>query len=295
MDDAESLRALGHALDLGITFVDTAATYGAGQSERLVGRAVRGRRDEVVLATKFGYDVDEAGRAARHYDAVEADSDVARRLPADLERSLERLGTDHVDVLLLHVGELAVGRALDAVEVLETLVDQGKVRTYGWSTDRTDAVRAFAAAGPRCGVVEQELSVLDGNPELLDLCAELRLGSINRAPLGMGLLTGKFGPASTFAPDDVRHRAQWHPGFRDGRPTREWLDRIAAVREVLTSEGRTPAQGALAWIWARSPLTVPVPGFKTVAQVADNCGGLDRGPLRPDQLAEIDRILAAAG
>lgn len=294
VDDDESLRALRHALDLGVTFLDTAATYGAGHSERLVGRAVRGRRDEVVIATKFGYDVDEAGRAARHYDAVEEEGDVARRLPADLERSLERLGTDHVDVCLLHVGGLTVDRALEAREVLETLVGQGKIRTYGWSTDRTDAVRAFATAGPHCGVVEQQLSVLDGNLELLALCEELQLGSIVRAPLGMGLLTGKFGPASTFAPDDVRHVAQWHPGFRDGRPAPEWLERIAAVREVLTSEGRTLAQGALAWIWARSPLTVPVPGFKTVAQVADNCGALDRGPLRPEQLAEIDGILVPA-
>jgi aryl-alcohol dehydrogenase-like predicted oxidoreductase len=165
------------------------------------------------------------------------------------------------------------------------------IRTYGWSTDRSDAVRAFSSL-PGCSVVQQGLSVLDdANPELLALCEEFDLASINRGPLGMGLLTGKFTPASTFAADDQRHVAEWHPGFRDGRPTADWLDKLAAIRGVLTSEGRTLAQGALAWIWARSPRTVPIPGFKTVAQVEENCGALAAGPLTADQMAEIDRIL----
>ncbi len=105
--------------------------------------------------------------------------------------------------------------------------------------------------------------------ELLALCEELNLASINRGPLGMGLLTGKFVPDTTFANDDVRHHAEWHPGFKDGKPTRDWLDKLASIREVLTSGGRTLSQGALAWIWARSPKTVPIPGFKTVAQVEE--------------------------
>ena len=220
-----------------------------------------------------------------------AESDVASRLQADVEASLRRLGTDYIDVYQLHVWGLAVDRALDARAVLDELVEHGKVRTYGWSTDRVDAVRAFAAS-PRCGVVQQGLSVLDVvNPEMLDLCDELDLASINRGPLGMGLLTGKFTPASTFASDDQRRVAEWHPGFRDGRPTTEWLDKLAAIRDVLMSHGRTLGQGALAWIWARSPRTVPIPGFKTVGQVEENCGAIAHGPLAPDQMTEIDRIL----
>jgi aryl-alcohol dehydrogenase-like predicted oxidoreductase len=290
VDDAESMRAIHCALDMGVTFFDTAANYGAGYSERLLAKAFKGRRNQVVIATKFGYEVDEAAKAVDYYDNNENDSDVAGRLQADVEASLKRLDTDILDVYLLHVWGLKIERALAVREVLENLVLQGKIRTYGWSTDRTDAIAEFSTT-PNCSVVEQQLSVLDGNMELLTLCEERNLASINRGPLGMGLLTGKFSPASTFAKDDVRHVAAWHPGFKDGKPAQEWLDKLASIREVLTSGGRTLTQGALAWIWARSPNTVPIPGFKTVAQVTENCKAIQFGPLSPDQMSEIDRIL----
>ncbi len=290
VDDAESLRAIQRACDLGVTFFDTAANYGAGHSERLLAQAFKGKRDQVVIATKFGYQVDEAAKAVIFYDQKEEHSDVASRLRESAEASLKRLGTDYIDVYQLHVWGLAVERALEAREVLEDLVKQGKIRAYGWSTDRVDAVKAFSAS-PNCSVVQQQLSVLDGNMELLALCEEWNLASINRGPLGMGLLTGKFVPTSTFADDDVRHHAEWHPGFKGGKPTQDWLDKLASIREVLTSGGRTLSQGALAWIWARSPLTVPIPGFKTVAQVEENCKAMEFGPLNAEQMAEIDRIL----
>jgi aryl-alcohol dehydrogenase-like predicted oxidoreductase len=276
VDDDESLRAIYRALELGVTFFDTAANYGAGSSERLLAKALKGRREQVVIATKFGYRVDEAEKAVTPYGTREEESDVAGRLRPDVEASLRRLGTDIIDVYQFHVWGLALDRAVAARKVLEELVAEGKIRTYGWSTDRVDAVRTFAE-GPHCSVVQQTLSVLNGDMELLDLCGELDLASINRGPLGMGLLTGKFSPDSTFAPDDIRHHTAWHPGFKDGRPTQEWLDKLAAIREVLTSGGRTLAQGALAWIWAASPRTVPIPGFKTVAQVEENCGALEKG------------------
>jgi aryl-alcohol dehydrogenase-like predicted oxidoreductase len=293
VDDAESLRAIHRAFDLGATFFDTAANYGAGHSERLLAQAFKGKRDKVVIATKFGYHVDEAAKAVIFYDHKEEESDVASRLKSDVEASLKRLDTDYIDVYQLHVWGLVIERALEVREVLEDLVRQGKIRTYGWSTDRTDAIKAFATS-PHCSVVQQQLSVLDGNMELLGLCEEWNLASINRGPLGMGLLTGKFVPNSTFAADDVRHHADWHPGFKNGRPTQEWLDKLASIREVLTSGGRTLSQGALAWIWARSPKTVPIPGFKTVVQVEENCKAMGFGPLNPDQMAEINHILGQA-
>ena len=293
VDDAESLRAIQTALDFGVTFFDTAANYGAGHSERLLARAFKGRRDKVIISTKFGYQVDEAAKEVVHFDASEEDSDVASRLRESVEASLNRLDTDYIDVYLLHVWGLKLERAFAAREILEELVKEGKIRTYGWSTDRADAIQAFATS-PNCGVIQQQLSVLDGNNELLALCEKLNLGSMNRGPLGMGLLTGKFAPDSTFADDDVRHHAQWHPGFKDGKPTQDWLEKLASIREVLTSGGRSLTQGALAWIWARSPLTVPIPGFKTVAQVEENCKAMEFGPLNAGQMTEIDRILGRA-
>jgi aryl-alcohol dehydrogenase-like predicted oxidoreductase len=291
VDDAESVRALRRARELGVTFFDTAANYGAGHSERLLGEAFRGRRDEVVIATKFGYDVDERAGTVTDYDGDADRSDVAGRLRSDLDASLRRLGTDYVDVYQLHVWGLSIERALEAQVVLDQLVTEGKVRAYGWSTDRADAIASLAPS-PGYAVAQQGLSVLDDeDPAILAVCDELDLASIVRGPLGMGLLTGKFTAATTFAPDDNRNVARWHPGFRDGRPTEDWLAKLDAIREVLTSNGRTLAQGALGWLWARSGRTIPIPGFKTVEQVEENCGALAHGPLAASQLAEIDRIL----
>jgi aryl-alcohol dehydrogenase-like predicted oxidoreductase len=290
MDDAESIRAIQRALELGVNFFDTAANYGAGHSERILGQAVKGRRGQVVIATKFGYHVDETAKVVAAYNEKEEDSDVAGHLPADVEASLKRLGTDYIDVYQLHVWGLSIDRALEAREGLEGLIKVGKIRTYGWSTDRTDAVREFSTS-PNCGVVQQQLSVLDGNLELLALCEEFNLASINRGPLGMGLLTGKFAPDSTFSADDVRHKVNWHPGFKDGKPTAAWLNALESIREVLTSSGRSLAQGALAWIWARSEKTVPIPGFKTVQQAEENARAMEFGPLTPAQLKEIDTLL----
>ncbi len=293
VDDAESIRAIHAALDLGVNFFDTAANYGAGRSERILGQAVRGRREKVVIASKFGYRVDEASRTVTAYGQPEEYSDAASHIREDLEKSLARLGTDYLDVYLLHIWGHKVERALAARDVLEQLVQEGKIRTYGWSTDRTDAIRAFSTS-PRCGVIQQQLSVLDGNAELLALCEEWNLASMNRGPLGMGLLTGKFSPTSSFAEEDVRRHASWHPAFQNGKPTRDWLDKLDSIRGVLSSGGRTLAQGALAWIWGRSKNTVPIPGFKTVKQVEENCGAMRFGPMTPIQMDEINRILGRA-
>jgi aryl-alcohol dehydrogenase-like predicted oxidoreductase len=293
VDDAESIRALHRAMELGINFFDTAANYGCGHSERILGQVIKDRRSRIVIATKFGYRINEAAKDVTPYGENEEDSDVAGHLRADLEASLKRLGTDYIDVYLLHVWGLSIARALEAREGLDELVKAGKIRTYGWSTDRTDAIQAFSTS-PACGVVEQQLSVLDGNAELLALCEQRNLASLNRGPLGMGLLTGKFGPGSGFSKDDVRGVASWHPGFKDGKPTQVWLDALESIREVLISNGRTLAQGALAWIWARSENTIPIPGFRTVQQVEENCRAMEFGPLTPAQMAEIDKILGRA-
>jgi aryl-alcohol dehydrogenase-like predicted oxidoreductase len=289
-DDAESTRAIHAAIDLGVDFFDTAANYGAGHSERLLGAAVRDRRDKVVIATKVGHKVDEAARNVSFYGGAESDGDVAAHLRADLERSLARLGTEYVDVYLLHVWDLSIERALEARDVFEGLVKEGKVRTYGWSTDRLDALEAFSTL-PGCGVLEQELNVFTGSADILAFAERENLASIDRAPLGMGLLTGRITPETRFGERDIRRTVDWFPGFKDGRASQEWLDNLAAIREILTSGGRTLAQGALAWLWGRSERTVPIPGFRTVAQVEENARAMEFGPLSSAQMGEIESIL----
>jgi aryl-alcohol dehydrogenase-like predicted oxidoreductase len=289
VDDAESVRALRRALEVGITFFDTADTYGAGHSERILGRALAGgRRDGAVIATKWGYTFDEATRQATGQDATPAH---LRRAVTD---SLRRLGTDRIDLYQLHLGDLPVSRAGELLVTLEELVAEGSVRSYGWSTDRPDRAAAWGRDGAHASAVQHTLSVLQDAPALLAVCATYDLASVNRGPLGMGLLTGKYTAASTLARDDVRGVAPgWLEWFRSGRPAPEWLRRVAAVRGALTADGRSLAQGALGWIWARSDRTVPIPGCRTVAQVEENAAALGRGPLPPDQFAEVERQLAA--
>lgn len=294
VDDAESTRAIHRAIELGVNFFDSAANYGAGHSERVLGAAIKGLRDKIVIATKFGYKVDEKRKEVMAYGEKEEESDVASHIRADLEASLSRLGTDYIDAYLLHVWGLSVDRALAARDVLDALVREGKIRTYGWSTDRLDAIEAFSTSAS-CGVLEQQFSVLDGNAELLAYGEKSNIASLVRGPLGMGLLTGKFSANTQFKNDDVRRHMAWHPGFKDGKPTAEWLSALESIRGVLTDGERTLAQGALAWLWARSPNAIPIPGFRNVAQVEENARAMENGPLSTEQMAEIERILKRVG
>ncbi|MER5523658.1 aldo/keto reductase [Streptomyces sp. NPDC002677] len=283
VDDEESVRAVHRALDLGVTFFDTADTYGTGHSERVLGRALGKRRDEVVVATKWGNVFDEETRTLTGSD--DSTAYVRRALTA----SLRRLGTDHVDLYQLHLADADPARAAELRDVCEELVAEGLIRAYGWSTDDPARAAVFAE-GPHCTAVQHTLNVLQDAPQLLEVAADLDLAAINRGPLAMGLLAGRRGGTGA---GDIRSRPPaWLPGFGDGSgPDSEWVARIDALRSVLTSGGRTLAQGALAWIWARSPRTVPIPGFRSVAQAEDNAGAMAKGPLTAGQLAETDRLL----
>ncbi|MFI1399216.1 aldo/keto reductase [Streptomyces sp. NPDC020681] len=287
VDDAESVAAIHRALDLGVTFFDTADTYGAGHSERVLGRALAGRRDEVVVATKWGNRFDPDTRTLTGADATPG------YVRQALTGSLARLGTDHIDLYQLHLSDAPLAQAAELRDVCEELVTEGLIRGYAWSTDDPERAALFAE-GPHCVAVQHACNVLQDAPELLDLCERRGLAGVNRSPLAMGLLTGKYGPGSRSSSGDIRATPPvWLRWFGEGGvPAPEWMARVDAVRDVLTSDGRTLAQGALGWLWARSPQTVPIPGFRTVAQVEENAGALEHGPLRPEQLEEIDKLLS---
>jgi aryl-alcohol dehydrogenase-like predicted oxidoreductase len=285
VDDAESIRAVQAAVDQGVTLFDTADAYGAGHSERVLGQALRWRRSEVLVATKFGYTYHESRREVAGTDVTPG---YVRRA---CDASLRRLRTDHIDLYQLHVADVDPAVAEDVFAVLENLVDAGKIRGYGWSTD--DPVRIRLLRGRRHARVAQfDLNVLSGSDEARTASEDAGLLGLARTPLAMGLLTGKFDSDSRLPTDDVRGGAQpWVRYFTSGRPDPQYLRRLAAVREILTSDGRTLAQGALAWIMARGQRTVPIPGFKSVSQAVENAHAAKRGPLDPDQMARIDALL----
>jgi len=283
VDDDESIRAIRRALELGVTLFDTADVYGCGHSERVLGRALAGRRDDAVIVTKVGNRFDEQTRTA-------GGSDVS---PAYLRRacdaSLRRLDTDRIDVYLIHDGIGAPEDVPAVIDVLEELVAAGKVRWYGSSMSDPAIVRAMAE-GPHMVAAQHELSVLRGELAALSVAEELGLASLNRTPLAMGLLSGRYRPDALPAADDVRRNAPWWDFFDAGAMER-WLERIADVRAELTADGRSLVQGALGWIWGRSAATLPLPGFRTVAQVQENAGAAEYGPLPGARMERIGAIL----
>ncbi len=286
VDDAESLRAIQRALDLGVTFFDTSNVYGTGHSETILGQALRGMRSQVVIATKFGNVFDPATRKITGADASPAGIRQA------CEDSLRRLACDTIDLYQFHLGGYELDQAGEVRETLEALVREGKIRAYGWSTDDPERA-AFFGEGPHCAAVQHQINVFEDAPEMLALCEKLDLASVNRGPLAMGLLTGKFQPGTTLAENDVRGEKspEWIRYFQGGKPNPVFMQKLEAIREVLTSGGRSLAQGALAWLWARSPKTVPIPGFKTVRQVEENSGAIRFGPLDAAQMSQIDTLL----
>lgn len=286
IDDDESIRSIHRALELGVTFFDTADVYGAGHSERVLGRALEGQRDDVVIATKFGNMFDES---SKQITGNSASPDYIRQA---CDASLQRLQTDYIDLYQFHLNDYDPEKAGAVRDVLEELVTTGKIRQYAWSTDFPERARIFAE-GPNCTAVQHQMNVFNDAADMVALCEELNLASINRGPLAMGLLTGKYTADSTLPADDVRGAKSpaWMRYFQGGKVNLEFLKKLELVREILTSNGRTLVQGALAWLWGRTEQTIPIPGFKTVQQVEENALAMQFGPLTADQLQEIDTLL----
>jgi aryl-alcohol dehydrogenase-like predicted oxidoreductase len=263
---------------MGVNFIDTADVYGCGHSEEVIAKAVAGKRDKVVIASKAGYTYNEQTRES---PGVCGDADYIRKC---CDESLRRLKTDHIDLYQYHLGGHPNGE--EVLGVMEDLFKKGKILSYGWSTDDPPKAKLFAEA-PHCGAIQQHMNLFGCNADTLAICEKNKVASVNRGPLAMGLLTGKFNADSAdFPKDDIRHG--WN--FKDGNIA-DQMKKLEGIRSILTSGGRTLAQGALAWIWARSEWTVPIPGFKNVKQVEENAGAMKFGPLTKEQMAEIAKLL----
>jgi len=284
-DDAQSVRAVQAAYDHGIRLFDTAANYGCGHSEELLGRALGSRRQDCLISTKFGFQVNPETKTVTNRSDDMRTMPVAEHLVDECDASLRRLGTDVIDVYFFHVWDYEPAMAEDLMDRLERLVDAGKIRSYGWSTDDPQLVGIFAA-GRHCSAVQTNLSVAVDQPDMLALCADKELAAFNRGPLAMGFLTGKYDASTQFPANDVRTRTWAVDTFQ--KPVTRHLDEL---RDILSEGGRTLAQGALAYLWARSERNLPIPGIRTAAQAEENARAMEFGPLTAESVARIHRIM----
>jgi len=283
-NDKESIAAIHRALDLGVSLFDTAPTYGAGHSEEVLGQALASRPQAIVV-TKFGNRFDPVTKKAA---APDASPDA---IVLSVEGSLRRLKRERIDLLLFHMNSYPAPDAAPVFDTLDALRQAGKIDAYGWSTDFPDRAAAFAE---REGFVaiEHAMNVFVPATALNQMIAAHDLLSIVRGPLAMGLLTGKYDARSVLPPDDIRSNTMsWLAYFKAGKVAPGFIERLAAVRDLLMTDGRTPAQGALAWLWAHSSRTLPIPGFRSVAQVEENCAAPTKGPLPGSVMAEIERVI----
>ena len=282
-DDAESIRTIHRALDLGVTFIDTAETYGPFTNEELVGRAIKGHRDEVVLATKFGR-VSHAGGGRRILDSGPANIRIAA------EGSLRRLGTDHIDLYYQHRVDPSTPIE-DTIGALAELMAQGKVCHVGLSAAGPATIRRAHAVHPVAALQsEYSLWTRDPEAEVLPLTRELGIGFVPFSPLGHGFLTGKIRSTKQFGDRDWR---KTNPRFT-GENFRHNLRIADEVEAVAAEAGATSAQVALAWLLAKGDDIAPIPGTKRVSRVEENAAA-DTIQLTAEQISTLDNLTPAAG
>jgi len=281
--DAESIRTIHRALELGVTHVDTAEIYGPYANEELVGRAVKGRRDQVVLATKFGI-LSHSGRGPGVLDSSPTSIRIA------VEGSLKRLGTDHIDLYYQHRVDPETPIE-DTVGALAELVAEGKVRYIGLSEAGPATIRRAHAVHP-VSALQTEYSLWTRDPEtdLLPLLRELGIGFVPYSPLGHGFLTGEIRSPEQLADDDWR---KTNPRFT-GENFQRNLRIVDEVTAVAAEAGATPAQIALAWLLAQGDDIAPIPGTKRVARVEENTAA-DRIALSAGQIERLNNLAPAAG
>jgi aryl-alcohol dehydrogenase-like predicted oxidoreductase len=277
-DEQESIAVIHRALDLGCNFLDTADMYGPFTNEQLVGKAIAGRRDEAVLATKFGNERREDGS----WVGINGRPEYVR---AACDASLRRLGTDHIDLYYQHRVDPTVPIE-ETVGAMAELVREGKVRHLGLSEAAPDTIRRAHAVHPITALqTEYSLWSRDPEDEILPTVRELGIGFVAYSPLGRGFLTGRWQRPEDVPADDFRHN---HPRFQ-GENFQRNLDVVAKVREIAEEKGCTPAQLALAWVLAQGEDIVPIPGTKRIQYLEENLAALDV-TLTPEDLARIEKV-----
>lgn len=279
-DDAESVATIHLALDLGVNFLDTADMYGPHTNEELVGRAIKDRRAQVVLATKFGIVRDPNDPNVRGINGR------PEYVQAACEASLKRLGVETIDLYYQHRVDPEVPIET-TVEAMAKLVEQGKVRYLGLSEASSETLRRASAIHP-IAALQSEYSLWTRDLEdygTIEACRELNIALVAYSPLGRGFLTGEFKRFEDFAPDDYRRQS---PRFQ-GENFDKNLELVEKVKQIAANKNCSPAQLAIAWVLAQGDDIVPIPGTKKCSRLEENIGAL-AVDLTPQDLAEIDRL-----
>ena len=285
VDDKESIAAIHAAIDMGLSFIDTANMYGAGHSEVVIGKAITDRRDKAVIATKFGVLFDEKTKR------VTGTSATPDSIKSACEASLKRLNIDAIDIYQFHLNDYPPEKAGDVKDTLESLVQQGKIKSYGWSTDFSDRAGAFLGSS-NCVSMQYQYNLFEQNPAMVEFVNTHHLAGINRGPLAMGLISGKYSSADQFNESDIRrNNPAWLKYFKDGIPNPIMMEKLNKIQDILTLHGRSSIQGALSWNLAKSPQHISIPGFRTVEQVTHNAKTLEFPPMTQEEVSEIDILL----
>jgi aryl-alcohol dehydrogenase-like predicted oxidoreductase len=277
-DEQEAMATIHQAMDLGISFLDTADAYGPFTNEQLVGRAIEGHRDEVVLATKFG----NVRAADGRFLGINGRPEYVK---AACDASLRRLRVNTIDLYYQHRVDPNTPIE-DTVGAMQRLVEQGKVRHLGLSEAAIDTLRRAHAVHP-ITALQTEYSLWSRDPEdgLLDICRALGIGFVAYSPLGRGFLAGRFKSFDDLAPDDWRRTS---PRFQ-GENFQKNLDLVARIKEMAAEKGCMPAQLALAWVLAQGKDIAPIPGAKQRQHLRENVGALDV-EITPEDLERLDEI-----
>ncbi|MEQ8768993.1 MAG: aldo/keto reductase [Phycisphaerales bacterium] len=286
-DDAGAIDAIEASLDAGVTFYDTADVYGDGHSERLLGQAMKGRRDRFIVGTKIGWTNYDGDKNRSQYDTVE-------KLIAGVDEGLKRMGTDYVDLIQCHVFYPEPNTPV-FVEGFRKMKEQGKVRAFGVSTADLDHIKTFNAHGD-LDAIQIDYSILNRTPEadVFPYCQEHGIGLIVRGPLAMGILTGKFDADDPPAFEGDDFRKAWLDDPDQNAQFRKDLETVERLRP-LAADGETLSQLALRFVLANPAVATVIPGARNREQAELNTGAAAFGPLDGATLAKIDAIVPPRG
>jgi aryl-alcohol dehydrogenase-like predicted oxidoreductase len=284
VEDRESLDMISAALDLGINFFDTADVYGGGHSEEILGKAMQGRRDQFIVATKIGWQGFDGEKVVSAYDTVD-------KLVAGVESNLKRLDTDYVDVIQSHI-DFREPTMEVFIEGFQKLQSHGKVRAYGVSTSNFEYLQAFNAEN-RASTLQIDYSILNRTPEkeIFPYTLENDLGVLVRGPLAMGILTGKFTKDTEFGEGDFRQR--WIDNEDEYQVFLSDLEKVEKLKAL--TDGRTLGQLAIQFVMAHPAVTAAIPGAKRVSQLEKNVKAALLPPLTAEELQLIGEITPPGG